>query len=105
MEKRIIAFVVLVSMSVGLVSVASTAPCNIKVRGYVGRRMDSCLQNHLLKHDAVYLTDPYKDKTEDHYWQCEFWGKWMHSAAPFLMKLRMEKAELQTNSVRISQLP
>ena len=84
MERRLIAFAVLTSMSVSLVAASSTAPCNIKVRGYVGRRMDSCFQNHLLKHDAVYLTDPYKDKTEDHYWQCEFWGKWMHSAAPFL---------------------
>ena len=65
----------------------------VKVRGYVGRRMDACVQNHLLKHDAVYLTDPYKDKTEDHYWQCEFWGKWMHSAVPFLMKLRIENGE------------
>ena len=57
---------------------------DVKVRGYVGRRIDACIQNHLLKHDAVYLTDPYKDRSEDHYWQCEFWGKWMHSAAPFL---------------------
>ena len=93
MGRRMIAFVVLASMSVGLVSASSTAPCGIKIRGHVGRRMDSCLQNHLLKHDAIYLTDPYKDKTEDHYWQCEFWGKWMHSAAPFLMKLRMDNAE------------
>ncbi|MBQ3289950.1 MAG: glycoside hydrolase family 127 protein [Kiritimatiellae bacterium] len=59
-------------------------PGEVRVRGYVGRRIDSCFCNHLLKHDAVYLTDPYKDRTEEHYWQCEFWGKWMHSAAPFL---------------------
>ena len=63
---------------------ALTSQAEVKMRGYVGRRMDVCVQNHVLKHDACYLTDPYKDKTEDHYWQCEFWGKWMHSAAPFL---------------------
>ena len=63
---------------------ALTSQAEMKVRGYVGRRMDACIHNHILKHDACYLTDPYKNKTEDHYWQCEFWGKWMHSAAPFL---------------------
>ena len=63
---------------------SSTDISGVKVRGYVGRRMGDCIQNHLQRHDAVYLTDPYKNKTEDHYWQCEFWGKWMHSAAPFL---------------------
>ena len=59
-------------------------PGEVKMRGLVGRRLDACFRNHLLRHDAGYLTDPYKDRTEDHYWQCEFWGKWMHSAAPFL---------------------
>ena len=72
---------------------ALTSQAEVKVRGYVGRRIDACFVNHILKHDACYLTDPYKDRTEDHYWQCEFWGKWMHSAAPFLMKLRMENGE------------
>ena len=72
---------------------ALTSQAEVKMRGYVGRRMDACIANHVLKRDACYLTDPYKYKTEDHYWQCEFWGKWMHSAAPFLMKLRMENGE------------
>ena len=58
---------------------------DVKVRGHVGRRIDACFANHILKHDACYLTDPYKDSTEDHYWQCEFWGKWMHSATPFVV--------------------
>ena len=58
---------------------------DVKLRGYVGRRIDACFANHILKHDACYLTDPYKDRTEDHYWQCEFWGKWMQIAAPFLV--------------------
>ena len=85
-----------VAVSLAVCTLAMAAECashDVKLRGYVGRRMDACIHNHILKHDACYLTDPYKDKSEDHYWQCEFWGKWMHSAAPFLMKLRMEKGE------------
>ena len=76
-----------VAVSLVVCTLAMAAECathDVKVRGYVGRRMDACIHNHILKHDACYLTDPYKDKSEDHYWQCEFWGKWMHSAAPFL---------------------
>ena len=56
---------------------------DIRVRGYVGDRLDGCIRNHVMATDGIYLTDPYKWKTERVYWQTEFWGKWMHSAVPF----------------------
>ena len=31
----------------------------------------------------MYLTDPYRWRTAKAYWQTEFWGKYMHAAAPF----------------------
>ena len=56
---------------------------DLRLDGYVGRRLADCLENHVVKTDGVYLTDPYKWRTEKNYWQTEFWGKYMHSAAPF----------------------
>ena len=80
-------FSVIAALVCGLANGTERVPATlqvVKVRGHVGRRIDACFANHILKHDACYLTDPYKDRTEDHYWQCEFWGKWMHGAAPFV---------------------
>lgn len=57
---------------------------DIRLTGYVADRLVSCLENHVIATDGCYLTDPYKWKSETVYWQTEFWGKWMHSAAPFL---------------------
>ena len=79
-----VSVVVMASPQAALSARGESPLCDVKVRGRVGRLIDSCFQNHVLRHDAVYLTDPYKDRTEDHYWQCEFWGKWMHGAAAFL---------------------
>ena len=56
---------------------------DIRLDGYVGNRLRSCIENHVVKTDGVYLTDPYRWRTEKVYWQTEFWGKYMHSAAPF----------------------
>jgi len=56
---------------------------DMRLDGYVGARLRSCIENHVMKTDGVYLTDPYRWRTETTYWQTEFWGKYMHSAAPF----------------------
>ena len=56
---------------------------DIRLDGYVGGRLRSCFENHVVKTDGVYLTDPYRWRTEKAYWQTEFWGKYMHAAAPF----------------------
>ena len=62
---------------------AETALGDIKLRGYVAERLEGCLKNHLMATDEEYLTDWYKWRQEVSWWHCEFWGKWMHSAAPF----------------------
>ena len=65
----------------------SAAPSGVPVRlkGYLGMRLDAMIEHHVAAQDADYLTAPFIDKTErDGHWQAEFWGKWMHSAIPFL---------------------
>ena len=75
----------LATAALGGVALANTAADirDIKLRGYVGERMKGCIERHVMAADGIYLTDPYKWKNERVYWQSEFWGKWMHSAAPF----------------------
>ena len=66
---------------------SSAAPSGVPVRlkGYLGMRLDAMIEHHVTAQDADYLTAPFIDKTErDGHWQAEFWGKWMHSAIPFL---------------------
>ena len=58
---------------------------DVRLKGYVGDRMKACIERHVMATDGIYLTDPYKWKSESGYWQTEFWGKWMHSAAPFAL--------------------
>ena len=76
-------------LALALVSAAGAAPNalpalrDIRLDGYVGGRLRSCFENHVVKTDGVYLTDPYRWRTEKVYWQTEFWGKYMHAAAPF----------------------
>ena len=37
---------------------------DIRLDGYVGGRLRSCFENHVVKTDGVYLTDPYRWRTE-----------------------------------------
>ena len=80
---------VVVALSLSCASgFASNAIDNIgavKLKGYLGERLESMIQNHVVARDTEYITAPFMEKTETKYWwQTEFWGKWMHSAVPYL---------------------
>ena len=53
------------------------------LQGPVGLAFEKVVENHVLRQDPVYLSECFKERTEDDFWQTEFWGKYMHSAAPF----------------------
>jgi DUF1680 family protein len=53
------------------------------LQGPIGLAFEKVVKNHVLRQDPVYLSRCFKDRTEDELWQTEFWGKYMHSAAPF----------------------
>ena len=57
---------------------------DVRLKGYVGDRLESCIRHHVAETDVNYLTDCFFDRTEKHgWWQTEFWGKYMHAAMPF----------------------
>ena len=58
---------------------------NVQLKGYLGERLDAMIENHVVAQDVDYITAPFMEKTETKgWWQTEFWGKWMHSAVPYL---------------------
>ena len=69
---------------------AATAPLvenrvgDVRLRGHVGRTLDRCLERQVIATDADYLAKVFRNHTEVvGGWRSEFWGKYMHSAAPF----------------------
>jgi hypothetical protein len=58
---------------------------DVQLKGYLGERLDAMIANHVAGQDVDYITATFQEKTERNgWWQTEFWGKWMHSAMPYL---------------------
>ena len=56
-------------------AVATSLP-DIKLKGYLGDRLDAMIQGHVIGTDVDYITAAYQEKTENKgWWQTEFWGK------------------------------
>lgn len=47
------------------------------LKGYIGGRLDQCFQNDILTKNFDQLIAPFRNRTETHLWQTEFWGKCM----------------------------
>ena len=83
---------------------------SVRLRGVVGRRFDEMLARQVMGTDVKYLTKCFVDKTEPvGGWRTEFWGKFMHAAAPFTRctddpRLR-QMVDSSTATVKASQLP
>ena len=64
----------------------------IRLKGYLGERLDAMVARHVCETDVDYITAPFLEKTERKFWwQTEFWGKWMHSAVPYVAYADSEK--------------
>ncbi|MCF3109906.1 glycoside hydrolase family 127 protein [Niabella sp. CC-SYL272] len=53
----------------------------LKIEGYLGRKLDACITNGIRATDEDYLVAPFRQRKERTQWQTEFWGKWFTSAA------------------------
>lgn len=52
----------------------------IKIEGFLGSKINLCIEKRIKTQDPAYLTEPFTHRTETHLWQTEFWGKWILSA-------------------------
>ena len=72
-------------LTAGAVEDSSALIGGVRLTGYLGERLDRMIERHVIGTDVDYITAPFREKTETkRWWQTEFWGKWMHSAMPYL---------------------
>ncbi len=53
---------------------------SVKIGGYVGSRIDDCIEKRVKAQDVEHLVEPFRLRNESHRWQSEFWGKWIQGA-------------------------
>ncbi len=102
MKMKSVVFFLVVALiaNVGFGGGAVESVGDVRLKGYLGDRLDLMINNHVVKRDVDYITSLFSSKSETRYWwQTEFWGKWMHSAVPYLKymsygDLRSPSAEL-----------
>ena len=54
---------------------------DLQLGGYFGRTLDLCIRNRIFAQNPAKLVAPFRSRAERSCWQCEFWGKWLLSAA------------------------
>ncbi|MDH6358604.1 beta-L-arabinofuranosidase domain-containing protein [Parabacteroides sp. PF5-9] len=52
----------------------------LKIYGYLGERIDDCIQYRVKGQDVDHLVEPFRHQNETSRWQSEFWGKWIQGA-------------------------
>lgn len=52
----------------------------IKIEGYLGTKIDLCIEKRVENADVDHFVEPFRHKNETRLWQTEFWGKWMLAA-------------------------
>ncbi len=58
----------------------SISPASVKIEGYLGEKMNLCIEKRIKAQDVDHLIEPFRHKDETRLWQSEFWGKWIQSA-------------------------
>lgn len=57
-----------------------TGGATVQWCGYLATRLMTDYRNRIMAQDVDRLVAPFRDRSEDHCWQTEFWGKWFTSA-------------------------
>lgn len=53
---------------------------HVKISGYIGSRIDDCIEHRVKAQDVEHLVEPFRHHEEKNLWQSEFWGKWIQGA-------------------------
>jgi len=56
------------------------ASFSTQINGYLGSKIDLCINQRIKKQDVDELIEPFRHRKETRLWQTEFWGKWVLSA-------------------------
>ena len=53
----------------------------VRIDGYLGEKLDLCIDNRLMAQDIERLVQPFRDKPDGNWgFRSEFWGKWFTAA-------------------------
>lgn len=58
------------------------SPSSVKIEGYLGDRIDSCIDNRVMVQNISRIIKPFRYRFEFDFggFRCEYWGKWFTSA-------------------------
>jgi uncharacterized protein len=74
---------------------------SIIIEGYLGEKMNLCIEKRIKAQDVDHLIEPFRHKEETRLWQSEFWGKWIQSAiAAYKYNHDPELLEIIRNAVK-----
>ena len=53
----------------------------MQIDGFIGNRLDLCIENRLMAQDIERVVQPFRDKPDGNWgFRSEFWGKWFTGA-------------------------
>ncbi len=77
---------------------------DVRLKGYLGERLDTMIERHVAARDVDYITAPFLEKTErTGKWQTEFWGKWMHASVPYLWYVTDGKCKVEGVKCKVAE--
>ena len=53
----------------------STPAYTLHLEGFLGKKIDLCINERIKKQDVDHLIEPFRHREETRRWQSEFWGK------------------------------
>ena len=53
---------------------------DIRIGGFVGGRIHTCIEQRVKSQDVEHLVEPFRHRGETSLWQSEFFGKWLLGA-------------------------
>jgi DUF1680 family protein len=83
MKTRVVilaAFILVATVSAWAYTEQQKQVKQVRIDGYVGKRIDDCIARRVKAQDVDELVAPFRLKNEDHLWETEFWGKWIQGA-------------------------
>ena len=80
--KRLFSLIASVALAAtAMAQVAVDSPVSrVRIGGYIGSRIDDCIENRVKAQDVDHLVEPFRHQNESSRWQSEFWGKWIQGA-------------------------
>lgn len=57
-----------------------SAPGAVRLEGWLGGRLDACIQHRVWAQESEQFIAPLRDHTDNNNWRGEYWGKWFTAA-------------------------